>query len=290
MAAERARLQQIDADNAARARFKANERARRRGNIDGIRAAKRKQWARAIQLFEAALARDPNDRVIAGNLEQARAALSAPFDGAATSGSAVTVVVTPAPPTEPRLTTSVAISATVTTLTPTPIVIPAPPTPPAPAGSNTDVGPAPSVPAPAIPLPSFPTSLRPAIDLGGALEMANEINLYVVAQFVPFGGNALSFHDQIKDTQETRAKYSELVTKLVDEVAQAAHDTVTSLGSGDGEASVDHVLDAPRRMSNLVYQFAEERIRMQLLGKITDWAKHRAHRSAEQALKKAVAP
>lgn len=257
-AAERERLKRIDGENAERTRLRKIELERRAKNIHGLVAAARKQWERAVKDFEAALALNPNDGVVRSNLEQARAELEAERAAIARE--------------QQERNAPVVVAATTFMSTPVEILKrTSPPQPPIEAPAQGQ---------------RWREIVVPAVDLGsaqGVLAQAKKTGAYLSAQRVPSGGSALDFVDRINDAAEMKAKYSDLVTRIVDEIAGAAHDTnVILVGGGDGEASVEHVLATPERVARTVYQFVGEQLASQMLDAITGWANARLHLRLEK--------
>lgn len=246
-------LKRIDSDNEDREHARERIHRIRSENLDGVAAYKHKQWKSAIRAFEAAARLAPNDWVIQSNLAAARRALD--DEAAARAAPKHSEPPPPATPARP-------VDATAPSIRVSPIAIHA-------ATQSTQ------------PQPGW--TQVPAIELSGALDAARkqqhealpllqdftkDLPWQVVGHVTGTAG-AIDFMDSISDAKQTSEKYNELARGLVDQASSAAHETVSILGGGDGDAQ--HVLDTPQRMVHMVDQFVEERLQADIWGKIKGW-------------------
>ncbi|HEX3760219.1 MAG TPA: hypothetical protein VHW23_15990 [Kofleriaceae bacterium] len=141
------------------------------------------------------------------------------------------------------------------------------------------------------------SELAPVIELRGALagarsayrtavpmagEFVKDATFGVAAAQAGHGAPAiLGFADRVGEARATGAQYRQLARDLVDELAGAAHETVSILGGGAGSA--EHVLDTPERMAHMVDQFAAERTAASIWSEIKAWGTGRIHHAVKTA-------
>jgi hypothetical protein len=280
-AAEKALYRRIDQENAARKKLRQKEMARRKANIEGLKAARKKKWAAAVKLLEKAQRQHPGDSLIAANLAAVRVKIDEQKAQVATKNAAAAAKRRPIEVPPPPVTTPIETPATPLTTT------------------TIALG---SLPAQLDEVPADVAvwgGLKPAIDIRQVLDARRQSFASVIpdAKDVTLGiaksvgaklagaGSILSFRDRIAGAGQMRARYNQLATDLTNEATGAAQEAASILGGdGSGEGSTQHVLDAPVRMARIVNQFVSDEFQNMIWGRIKGWGKGTANGLVKDAL------